>query len=642
MCGIAGYVGEVHPLAATALGSMTLALAHRGPDAQGQHVERFGAGRYEVGLGHRRLAIVDVQGGDQPIANENGRVQIIFNGEIYNHRTLRRELQARGHRFATATDTETIVHAYEEYGEACVQHLRGMFAFALWDADRESLLLARDRYGEKPLYHVEIDGRLVFASELRALQSWPGFETRLNVELLPQYLQYRYVPGPETWIGGVRKLPPGCLLRWSTSGSPVLRYFQAPDAHAPVARRPAADMARAVADKLDETVALMMDSEVPYGAFLSGGLDSSAIVALMAKHHRGPVRTFSIGFAEPGFSELSYAATVARRFGTEHRELMVDGADIARALPSACRYRDAPLAEPADVPMYLLACEARRTVKMVLTGEGSDEAFGGYPKHVAELLGSPYRALPRALRRGLVEPLLHAWPRGPRRLRTALEALGVDSFEERMPRWFGALSSADILRLCGRRPPPLANGSRYPFESDPATSALRRMLYFDQTSWLPDNLLERGDRMTMAASLEARMPFMDHELIDLVSSFPDQLRVRGVGTKRVLRTALAGIVPDEIIARRKVGFSMPIERWLRTGLREMLGDLLLGPSSQLAGLMDATLVQRYVEEHWQGRRNHDKLLWTLLNLELWARSILGTGHPRAATDQRAAPVIISL
>jgi asparagine synthase (glutamine-hydrolysing) len=624
MCGIVGFVGAPKAHAEETLRAMATALSHRGPDAAGFYTAAFANGMGLVGLGHRRLSILDLHTGDQPMSNKDGQLQIVFNGEIYNHRALRKQLQALGRQFVTASDTETILHAYAEYGADCVRHLRGMFAFAIWNAQTETLFLARDRFGEKPLYYTEVDGAWVFASELRAFHSWPGFSAQLNTEALPHYLQYRYLPGPHTWARKVHKLSPGCFATWRHGvGLQEQRYYQAHDGLAPAQPLKRAlsdeDASRAFAAKLDETVALMMDSDVPYGAFLSGGLDSSAIVAMMARHSSGPVRTFSVGFEEKNFSELGYAATVAQHFGTQHTELMVGDQELVDWLPHVAALRDAPVSEPADVPLHLLSREAGKSVKMVLSGEGSDEALGGYPKHVYEQLAATYRRMPRALRRGFIEPLVRALPYRARRIKIAIDAMGVESFDERMPRWFGALSSDAVQALCGQLPGPLLNGSHYPLEASLGASHLRRILYFDQTSWLPDNLLERGDRMTMAASIEARMPFMDHQLIEMASALPDCQRVRGTATKRVLRQAVASLLPPEITGRRKVGFRMPIHIWLRTTMKDMLVECLLGPASVSARLLNRNTVSRYVQEHLDARQNHEKLLWMLLNFELWVR-----------------------
>ncbi len=600
---------------------MTDAVAHRGPDGVGMVRCPLVNGMQEVGLGHRRLAIIDLVTGDQPMAGASGALQLVFNGEIYNHVALRAELQALGHVFATTSDTEVLLRAYEAWGDACLPRLRGMFAFALWDGHRQRLLLARDRYGEKPLYITEVDGTLVFASELGALQGFLGAKAVLDHEVLAHFLQYRYVPGPATWLRGVSKLPPGCLLAWTASGWTQQRWFQPPDALPPVSRGLSeADAATALRDKLAESVRLQMQSDVPFGAFLSGGIDSSTIVALMAECSSMPVRTFSVGFAEAAYSELSYCRLVAERFGTEHRELLISPKDMLEALPAAALYRDAPMAEPADVPIFLLAREARRHVKMVLSGEGSDEVLAGYPKHVFEPHAERYQRLPALLRRQFLELLGTRLPMLGGRIKTVVDSMALARAEDRLPRWFGALSPTEVRELCGASPSDLKGQAGYPFDVSRATSPLRRVLYFDQTSWLPDNLLERGDRMTMAAGLEARMPFMDHEVISLVSSFPDSYRLHGRRGKHILKRAVSSLIPAAIIDRPKVGFSMPTEVWLRTSMREMVGDFLLGPNSKVAGLVRRDVLARHVDDHMSGRVNRQKLLWMMLNLELWIRA----------------------
>ena len=620
MCGIVGYAGARRPGAA-ALADMADAVAHRGPDGHGVKVFQGAGSLFEVGLGHRRLAIVDLRHGAQPMSGAGDAVHLTFNGEIYNYRELRAELQTRGHSFSTASDTEVLLRAYEEWGAQCTHRLRGMFAFAIWDARQQSLLLARDRYGEKPLYFVEIDGALVFASEQGALMRWPGFEARLNVDVLAQYLQFRYVPGPATWLQQVRKLAPGCTLTWTSKGWTEQRYFQPPDARAlrtaPTSKPEAAERLRQI---LTDTVKLLMHADVPHGAFLSGGIDSSALIALMTLAGDPVVRTFSVGFAEERYSELGHARLVAQAFGTEHHELVISAQDMIEALPDAAFYRDAPISEPADVPMFLLAREARGHVKVVLSGEGSDEAFAGYPKHAFEPYAAHYQTMPRALRNRVVEPLMSRLPLGGGRVKTAMDSMALESFEDRMPRWFGALSPHEVQGLCGQMPQPLVNGAAYPFATEPGLSALRRILYFDQTSWLPDNLLERGDRMTMASGLEARMPFMDQEVMAFASSLPDGWRMNGTQGKHLLKQAMGPLLPESVIARRKVGFSMPIQVWLRTAMRDMVGDLLLGPSSAVGSLINRERLGRYIDEHQSGRINREKLLWMLLNLELWIRS----------------------
>lgn len=618
MCGIAGFIGRVSISEGRArLEALAGTLAHRGPDAKGFFQAMFDHGQRQIGLAHQRLSIIDLATGDQPMQSDTGQVQLVFNGEIYNYKSLRSELQAKGLVFRTSSDTETVLRAYEVYGFDCLSHFRGMFAFAIWDGDRQQLFMARDRYGEKPLFFAHVEESFVFASEMKAFLAWPGFVPRLDHDTLPLFLQYRYAPGPATLLSGIRKLLPGCYGVWRDGHYVEHRYYRPPDAQIVNASAREDDASERYLAKLDESVELMMASDVSYGAFLSGGIDSSAIVALMAAHSGQPVKTFSVGFEEAGYSELAYAGQVAQHFATDHHELSISGRDVAEWLPYAAYLRDNPIAEPADIPMLLLAREAHHSVKMVLTGEGSDESLGGYPKHVFERRVGAYQRIPRAVRRWMVEPVVDALPYSARRVRTAALAMGEERFTERMPRWFGALSADEVEQLLGDTP--CLNGARYPFESDPDNSPLRRILYFDQTSWLPDNLLERGDRMTMAASIESRMPFMDHELIEVASSMPDTMRVGHGTTKRVLRMAMQKILPTEILERPKVGFTMPVHIWLREGLKELLQQQLLAGDSVSAQLLDRPILERLVREHLTCRRNHEKTLWMLLNFELWSK-----------------------
>ncbi len=373
------------------LRSMAAVIAHRGPDDEGFLEVHAGSGEYRIGLAHRRLSIIDLGTGHQPLGNEDGSVQVVFNGEIYNFRALRDELIARGHRFATASDTETIVHLYEDYGVDCVRHLRGMFAFAIWDGNRERLFLARDRFGQKPLFLWQSDSELAFASEIKALRVLPGVSPEVDTDAVWDYLAYRYVPGPATLIKGIRKLPAGCWGLWQGGELEVRRYYTPPDLGLALNSDPPTNPVGTFLECLEDAVACRMVSDVPFGAFLSGGIDSSAVVSLMARHSAQPVSTFSVGFRESEYSELSYARTIADHFGTNHHELTVSEAHLIDHLPALVRYRDAPVSEPSDIPIYLLSKEARRSVKMVLTGEGSDEFMGGYPKHVFERYAGAYQ-----------------------------------------------------------------------------------------------------------------------------------------------------------------------------------------------------------------------------------------------------------
>ena len=621
MCGIAGYLtSRPYPDLPQSLRAMAQAIVHRGPDDDGFLETGTADGRHRLGLAHRRLSIIDLSTGKQPIGNEDGSVQIVFNGEIYNFQGLRAELMTRGHVFRTRSDTETIVHAYEVWGCDCVARFRGMFAFAIWDARRERLFIARDRYGKKPLFLYQQDGLLVFASEIKALLSFAGVTARVDGAALAPYLQYRYVPAPATLFAGIRKLMPGCYLAWEAGRTTETRYFLPADGAVRASAPEPADPVGTFLEKLEEAVRIRMISDVPFGAFLSGGIDSSAVVALMARNSSLPVRTYSVGFGKSAYSELAYAKVVAEQFRTEHHELTVRQDHLMGHLPALVRFRDAPVAEPSDVPIYLLSVAARRTVKMVLTGEGSDEVLGGYPKHVYERYTGAYHVLPAWLRHGLAEPLVKRMPYKFRRAKTLMANFALVDRNERLTRWFGALTAEQVRELyvpagAGAG----AGGEEVQFRAAPGTSALRAMLYFDQTSWLPDNLLERGDRMTMAASLEARMPFMDHELAAYVSALPDGWRVKGHVTKRILRAAMRRLLPATILDRPKVGFRVPVNEWFRGSMRDYLLDHLTGKDSVTRAYYRPAVLARYLDEHIQGRQNHEKLLWSLLTLEIWHR-----------------------
>ncbi len=619
MCGIAGWIAKPGSmLTGETLAAMLEAIAHRGPDGQGMWDTRCPGTGHQVFLGHCRLAIIDPEGGHQPMRDAANGLTLTFNGEIYNFRELRDELTLLGYRFARDSDTEVLMRAYQHWGCDVVRHLRGMFAFAMWDERHQRLFLARDRFGEKPLFIYEDARGLYFASEIKALLRIPGIRPAVDLQGVWDYLAYRYVPGPKTLFTGVRKLLPGTTATWEGGVLSERRYWSAPDRSPLPAHASERDVVERFLAQLDQAVKLQMVSDVPFGAFLSGGIDSSTIVALMSRHN-SMVKTFSVGFGEASYSELAYAGEVARHFGTRHHEIVVANRDIVEWLPRLVAFRDAPVSEPSDIPIHLLAREAGRTVKMVLTGEGSDEILGGYPKHVVERFAPGFQLLPRLLRRRLIEPLVRALPYEFRRVKTAVTNLNIEDWRERYARWFGALDRGErdrlsVLRLNGA---PAADAP--PFDAEPGASALRRMLYFDQTSWLPDNLLERGDRMTMAASIESRVPFLDHELARFVSDLPDRYRVRGLRTKWILRQAGRRLLPARILTRPKVGFRVPVNQWFRGEMRDQLLDHLASGSSLTRKYFDAGALSRVLTEHLNGRQNHEKLLWSLLNLEIWHR-----------------------
>jgi asparagine synthase (glutamine-hydrolysing) len=612
MCGLAGWIATTSKTPAQGvLDAMVDTLAHRGPDGRGTYFATTGRGTHQVALAHRRLAIIDPSGGEQPMVDRSAAVVIVYNGEIYNFQELRDELLVSGHAFSTSSDTEVILKAYRQWGDDFVDRLRGMFAFALWDAHRERLLLARDRFGEKPLFLYEAPGFLAFASEIKALLAIPGVERRLDTDALAGYLTYRYVPTPATLFRGIRKLPPGRCAEWREGEFRQSRYYIPPDAKPRRLRAPPTkDPVGQFLAEFETAVRLCTVSDVPFGAFLSGGLDSSAVVALMSRHVR-PVSTFSVGFDEAAYSELRYAAVIAKQFSTHHHELVVRQSDVLDDLPKLTRMRDAPVGEPSDVPIYRMSLEAAKSVKMVLTGEGSDEVLAGYPKHVYERFVPPYqRVVAPALHR-LMAGLVDRLPYSQRRLQILAASFGLRDDRERMARWVGALTREEQARLSPLPMPPLLDPD---IAGRPGNTALRKILAFDQLSWLVDNILERGDRMTMAASIESRMPFLDARVVDFVSSLPDGYRVRGLTSKRILRQAMRGILPEQILARPKIGFRVPTNEWFRRQWRAPISDALIGANSPIRDFFDGKALAKLLSEHVDGRRNHEKLIWSLFAL----------------------------
>jgi asparagine synthase (glutamine-hydrolysing) len=617
MCGLAGWIATTSRVPTEGvLDAMIDTLAHRGPDGRGTYLAAAGCGTHQIALAHRRLAIIDPSRGEQPMVDRSAGVVIVYNGEIYNFQELRDELRASGHVFSTGSDTEVMLKAYRQWGDGFVDRLRGMFAFALWDVHHERLLLARDRFGEKPLFLYEAPGFLAFASEVKALLVVPGVERRLDTDALAAYLTYRYVPTPATLFRGIRKLPPGRCAEWRKGAFRQWRYYIPPDARPRRLGPPPKDPAGQFLAELDAAVGLCTVSDVPFGAFLSGGLDSSAVVALMSRHGARPVSTFSVGFDEAAYSELGYAAVIAKQFSTHHHELVVRQSDVLDDLPKLTRMRDAPVGEPSDVPIYRMSLEAAKSVKMVLTGEGSDEVLAGYPKHVYERFVPPYQRLVAPALHRLMAGIVDRLPYSQRRLQILAASFGLRDDRERMARWVGALTREEQARLSPLPMPPLLDPD---IVGRPANTALRNILAFDQLSWLVDNILERGDRMTMAASIESRMPFLDVRIVDFVSSLTDEHRVRGLTTKRILRQAMRGIIPEQILARPKVGFRVPTNEWFRRRWRAPISDALIGASSPIRDFFDVKALTKLLSEHLDGRRNHEKLIWSLFALAQFQR-----------------------
>lgn len=603
---------------------LTDLLAHRGPDGAGYSLRETPDGRFQVGFGHRRLSIIDIEGGAQPMSSDDGRFELIYNGEIYNYIELRRELEALGHGFRTSSDTEVLIEAFREWDVEAIRRFRGMFAFALYDSRDGRVVLARDPFGKKPLFLAQRQGVLLFASEMEPLVQFPDFDRAFNHEALGHYLLNRYVPGPLTFFSAVRKLQPGHFASWRGGRLDISRYFTPPLATTGPDVSSFDEAVAMLGATLDEAVRIRMRSDAPYGAYLSGGLDSSAIVGTMVRHNPNPVRTFSVGFEEARYSELEHARIVAREFHTDHHELVVKPADFMEHWPEAVLHRGAPVSQTSDIPILLLSRMARDSVKMVLTGEGSDELMGGYPKHRFDpWIPAYHRLAPRALHAAVVQPLIRALPYGMRRVKVAASAAGERNHVNRMRIWFGGLSTDLLAELIGSRAdfdPP----DPYPFSIE-TRSALRRILFFDQTSWLPDNLLERGDRMMMAGSIEGRMPFMDTELAAVVARFPDRFLTGGKGGKTVLRAAMAKRLPPAILGRKKVGFAVPFGEWCRGPYRDLIRDLLFGPGSTVTRLCNRKIVETIFDKHTSGRQDHAGTIWSLTNFEMFVRTFRPTG-----------------
>jgi len=630
MCGIVGIV-RLDPndtVDEARLMQMRDVLHHRGPDDEGLWVEG------PVGLGHRRLAIVDVAGGHQPMANEDQTVWIVFNGEIYNHAALRPELEAKGHRYRTRSDTETILHLYEEEGERCVERLQGMFAFAVWDRVRRRLFLARDRLGIKPLYYASTERALLFASEIKAILTAGILRPEFNEAVLPEFLATRFVSGEETFFRGVRKLLPGRTLTWSVAeGFRERRYWRPPvqTFESLTDFRPQADEVRA---RLETAVRSHLMSDVPLGLFLSGGLDSSGLAALMAPMVKEPIRTFSVGFDEAEANELAYARLAAQAVGAEHHEVVVSPGEFFKTLPRLVWHEDEPIAFDSSVPLYFVSRLAQDHVKVVLTGEGADELFLGYDYRyrvtaLNERLGRVYwNAVPRTLRskvgrcvktfpkplRRYAERTFLAYDPGLRGLFFENFAVFPEALQQELIRDKGILTARD----------PYAVGLRY-CEEHPG-GILERMSHADLQTYLVE-LLMKQDQMSMAASIESRVPYLDDEFVEHVAAIPGQIRLHGWQTKAVLREALRDLVPREILTRRKMGFPVPMGRWLRGPFWGVVQEFLLGARALERGLFQPAFLRRLTEEHRTGARNHGDRLWLLINLEIWQRIFLDGENP---------------
>ncbi|MGA3201128.1 MAG: asparagine synthase (glutamine-hydrolyzing) [Bryobacteraceae bacterium] len=623
MCAICGIVNFDHSetVDPAIVAKMTRTLVHRGPDDDGLFVEG------QAGLGFRRLSIIDLSGGRQPIFNEDGSMAIIFNGEIYNYRDLAAKLCAAGHTFKTRSDTETILHAYEQYGDDCVLHLRGMFAFAIWDRRRRRLLMARDRLGIKPLYYYRNARFLAFASEIKALLEIPGVPRDVNPDALDQFLSLRYVPGPRTMFKGVLRLQPGHTLVVDHAGVHTRKYWDI-DYSIRTSASPR-QIAANFEELLEESVRLRLISEVPLGVFLSGGLDSSAILAITNKVADGQrVKTFSVGYPTSGRKEekdceLGYARLAARALGGDHYEFRLRAKDFEEFIPDLVWHLDEPLADPSCIPLYFVSRLAREHITVVLSGEGADECLAGYgiyPKMLAlDRLNRHFPSLGR-----LAGGLASITP--GESLRRYLRISG-QPLEERYRGVCRGFRAESQRRLIGedrmqRSERQVSEIFREHFEAAGKASPLNRMLYVDAKIWLPDDLLLKADKMTMANGLELRVPFLDHKLVEFAAALPDDSKLGGEGGKSLLRKSMRGVLPSAILERPKKGFPVPIASWLRGPMRQFTRDHLLCPSSACNSYVDYAEVTRIVEEHEKGRIDRSQEIWTLLMFQFWHRQFI--------------------
>lgn len=625
MCGICGifHSDRNQSVNRDALVWMNQQIVHRGPDDDGFFVEK------NVGLAMRRLSIIDVKTGHQPISNEDESVWIVFNGEIYNHQDLRRDLENRGHRYRTKSDTETIVHLYEEYGRDCVNHLRGMFAFAIWDRSKRSLFLARDRLGIKPLYFRSDGTTLLFGSEIKTILAYPGVEPEFNRATLAEYLAFGYLAGPESMYAGIRKLLPGHTLTVDENGQLTTSPYWELNVDTDDGSLPREHYVRRYREQLEDCVSSHLMSDVPLGVFLSGGLDSSAIAALTTKIRKEPIETFSVGYGEEAYSELPYARMIAEHLKSRHHEVHLSRDEFFQSLPTLIWHEDEPIVWPSSVALYFVARLAKERVTVVLTGEGSDETLAGYTRYPWTLLNSRldtvYRKLTPAFCRDILRAGLNAAPI-PAASRRKLEhtflmrdgaswpAFYFDNFYSA----FSAAEQDELLTPEARQMAGDAYAGSMNYWNKSSGGLLHRLLYTDIKTYLVE-LLMKQDQMSMAASVESRVPFLDHRLVEFTASIPTKYATQGMAGKFILKAAVEDLLPHSIVYRQKMGFPTPWAYWLAGEFHESLQRLLTEPRTLERGLFRQEALKRLFAEHAAGHRDHGNRIWRLLNLELWFR-----------------------
>ncbi|MCY7345528.1 MAG: asparagine synthase (glutamine-hydrolyzing) [Pyrinomonadaceae bacterium] len=632
MCGINGIAfssGSKKQINKAMLAAMRDVILHRGPDDAGL----FAAGN--VGLGHRRLAIVDVAHGQQPMFNQDKSCVIVYNGEVYNHADYRAALEAKGCEFQTHCDTETILHLYEKYGAKCVDYLRGMFAFAVWDDRKKELFIARDRLGVKPLYYVhDADGNLFFASEIKAILETKAVTPELNYAALPDYLANHATCGDETLFANVKRLPAGHTLTWKDGAIRLEKFWDLQfEPKLNGAKRSDQDWTAEWFELFQKAVEMRLMADVPLGMFLSGGIDSSAIAAVMSKLVAEPIKTFSVAFAEREANEFEFARLVAAAFKTEHHEIIVSPEEFFAALPKLIWHEDEPLAHPSSVALNFVSQLASQHVKVVLTGEGSDETLAGYGRYAKTLLNLKYgetyhKFAPKSAREFVAErienlPLdskvRHKLRKSFFSIEPNIENIYFDNFAVFPRKMQSEMLSDETRARIGSHINPYAAMQGF-FDSAETTNLLDRMLYADTKTYLHE-LLMKQDQMSMAASIESRVPFLDHKLMEFSARMPDNLKLRGKTTKFVLREAMRGILPDEILTRKKMGFPVPIGKWFRNEYKHLIDEFVLSERALSRGIFKADFIRNLVERHRKGE-NHDERLWALLNFEIWQRQFL--------------------
>lgn len=640
MCGICGVISfnSKTTIDLAALKRMCQTLVHRGPDDEGYYVDQ------EAGLGMRRLSIIDLVSGRQPLTNEKQTIWLISNGEVYNYRELRSELEGKGHVFATRSDSEVIVHAYEEYGDRCAEHFNGMFAFAVWDTVRKRLLLTRDRIGIKPLFYWSRDDRLVFGSELKAVIAHPCVPKEIDPISLDHLLTMEYVPAPRTILKSIHKLPAGHSLVFEPGKLCIEQYWDVPFREGPSDRASCTEM---LSELLRDAVRMQMVSDVPLGAFLSGGMDSSTVVACMREATTQPIRTFSIGFGDGSYNELPYARTIAMRFGTDHREeiLRPNIADLVERLLS---HLDEPLGDFSIVPTYLVSRLARQSVKVVLSGDGGDEVFGGYESYVADRLDRMlYRRLPGWLRQSALPALMTQVP--PQAQKKGLinkskrfvEGAALSPSLQHT-RWMVFLTARDKVALYRPDLQAWLNGLTVEsifeghFRASRQQEPLGQQQYVDIKTYLVEDILAKVDRMSMAASLEARVPLLDHRIVEFAVNLPTNMKMHRGQTKLILREAMAHLLPSTTLNRPKQGFSIPLKHWLCGPLLPLMTDLLSFDSVRRRGYFDPHCVAGWISEHLDGRANHSHRLWALMVFEMWCQRVLDGTTPSPSITRSGA------